>query len=89
MLEPYAVKVASTVLRRGRAGNRSFLFDYLFAAFESTAKAQRTQSVEVYYKNINLRRLRKPRAAAPSAPVGARVRGAGEVIDCGEAGYRC
>jgi hypothetical protein len=27
MLEPYAVKVASTVLRRGRAGNRSFLFD--------------------------------------------------------------
>jgi len=28
MLEPYAVKVASTVLRRGRAGNRSFLFDY-------------------------------------------------------------
>ena len=30
MLEPYAVKVASTVLRRGRAGNRSFLFDYEF-----------------------------------------------------------
>jgi hypothetical protein len=28
MLEPYAVKVASTVLRRGRAGNRSSLFDY-------------------------------------------------------------
>jgi len=28
MLEPYAVKVASTVLRRGRARNRSFLFDY-------------------------------------------------------------
>ena len=28
MLEPYAVKVASTVLRRGRAGNRSFLFDH-------------------------------------------------------------
>ncbi len=28
LLEPYAVKVASTVLRRGRAGNRSFLFDY-------------------------------------------------------------
>ncbi len=27
VLEPYAVKVASTVLRRGRAGNRSFLFD--------------------------------------------------------------
>jgi len=33
MLEPYAVKVASTVLRRGRAGNRSFLFDYQFVAF--------------------------------------------------------
>jgi hypothetical protein len=30
MLEPYAVKVASTVLRRGRAGNRSFLFDLFF-----------------------------------------------------------
>jgi len=28
MLEPYAVKVACTVLRRERAGNRSFLFDY-------------------------------------------------------------
>jgi hypothetical protein len=28
MLEPYAVKVASTVLRRERAGNRSFLFDF-------------------------------------------------------------
>ncbi|MDO8727313.1 MAG: hypothetical protein Q7J35_14680 [Candidatus Methanoperedens sp.] len=27
LLEPYAVKVASTVLRRGRAGNRSSLFD--------------------------------------------------------------
>jgi len=27
LLEPYAVKVASTVLRRGRAGNRSFLFE--------------------------------------------------------------
>ena len=27
ILEPYAMKVASTVLRRGRAGNRSFLFD--------------------------------------------------------------
>jgi hypothetical protein len=26
MLEPYAVKVACTVLRRERAGNRSFLF---------------------------------------------------------------
>jgi len=25
-LEPYAVKVARTVLRRGRASNRSFLF---------------------------------------------------------------
>ena len=31
MLEPYAVKVASTVLRRGRAGNRSFLFDLFFS----------------------------------------------------------
>jgi len=31
MLEPYAVKVASTVLRRGRAGNRSFLFDLLIS----------------------------------------------------------
>jgi len=30
MLEPYAVKVARTVLRRGRASNRSFLFDYEF-----------------------------------------------------------
>ena len=28
VLEPYAVKVASTVLRREGAGNRSFLFDY-------------------------------------------------------------
>lgn len=27
MLERYAVKVACTVLRRGRAGNRSFLFE--------------------------------------------------------------
>jgi len=27
MLEPYAMKVASTVLRREGAGNRSFLFD--------------------------------------------------------------
>ena len=30
MLEPYAVKVACTVLRRERARNRSFLFDYLY-----------------------------------------------------------
>jgi|GEM_PF-3843092 len=29
MLERYAVKVACTVLRRERAGNRSFLFDLL------------------------------------------------------------
>jgi len=29
MLEPYAMKVARTVLRRGRASNRSLLFDDL------------------------------------------------------------
>jgi len=33
LLEPYAVKVASTVLRRGRAGNRSSLFDYKGSIF--------------------------------------------------------
>ncbi len=30
MPEPDAVKVARPVLRRGRASNRSFLFNYLF-----------------------------------------------------------
>jgi hypothetical protein len=31
MLEPYAVKVASTVLRRGGGSNLSPLFDYAFS----------------------------------------------------------
>jgi len=33
MLERHAVKVARAVLRRGRAGNRSFLFDLLLFFF--------------------------------------------------------
>ncbi|MDD5472818.1 MAG: hypothetical protein PHU34_01580 [Candidatus Methanoperedens sp.] len=54
-----------------------------------TPRAQRTQSVEVYYNNYSSAvRLRKPHAAESCAtrPVGARVRGTGKVVDVGEWG---
>ncbi len=50
LLERYAVKVACTVLRRGRAGNRSFLFDYQFVvwSFLFHTSTQRTQRVAAF-----------------------------------------
>lgn len=57
MLEPYAVKVARTVPRRGRTGNRSSLFDK-YAAY---AKG-------IYYPGLRL--LRDRQYIKPSTYVG-------------------
>jgi hypothetical protein len=47
MLERSAVKVARSVLRRGRASNRSFLFDYVLPLSVGTPQGATTaQRVE-------------------------------------------